>query len=244
MISCRWIRFGPYHFFKSFTCSALLILTSTLRQYTLSASWMCSAVMLPIGGNVSLQHLSFYSYDHACYFSSLANLQFATQLTSIEFTQTYADNLFRGEWPAFMPKLQVIKADEMFNMPPQQLLGYKSLRHLEWPQCCIARSTLTVVPKWFSNLTQSESLRLHFGISEFPVCLLQLKQLRSLDLSWSGPAFRDLSAAILQFVGFPALTRLDLSNPPRTEGDARVSSDNEQLLARLKEAMRLGVLQY
>lgn len=67
------------------------------------------------------------------------------------------------------------------------------------------------MPHEFSQLTQLETLRLLAfpGLAVFPACLLQLKQLSSLDIGY-GMHDVGLDEGILQFTEFIALTKLHL----------------------------------
>ena len=94
-------------------------------------------------------------------------------------------------------------------MLPQQITGYSQLRHLDMTGCCaLPGSTL---PAWFSQLTQLDTLRAHVQMlfSKFPKCVLQLKQLSSVDLARNAFHFFDLPVDVFRFSEFTALTRLD-----------------------------------
>ena len=204
-------------------------------------------VVLPQGNDVQLQHLDLYSKNDADYINVLRNLQDATQLTFIQFKKTCASNLEDG-WPALLPSLQVIKTRPLPLGPPPQLVGYPLLRHLELTYCYSTTNDLFALPTWFSQLTQLETLNLRGShLKEFPVCLMNLKQLCSLDLGnnyFYDDAFPE---EIAQFSGFSALTHLDLATPAVFwSRHARQSYTGEacQQLLSLKNALAPGVLQY
>ena len=205
------------------------------------------AVLLPIGSNVNLQRLCFYANNCLDNLRCLENLQAATQLSHIQFYYTCPENLRDSGWPAVMPKLAVVKLDGALSGPPLQFLGYSSLRHLDFRHS--SRGGLEhdemLLPSWFSQLGQLESLGWHTALSEFPACLLHLKQLCSLNLKDCGLTYANLPAAICGFLEFPALTCLDLSTSDWGETMARrMSSHTQNMLARLKQSLRPGVLQY
>ena len=141
-------------------------------------------LLLPTGSNVQLQHLSISAvFRGVDCFQELQNLQDATRLRSIEFHHTYPGNLNDGDWPVYMPNLNTIKADMLPGWPPQQLVDYDQLRHLDIQMYA---GDVTSFPTWFSQFTQLDTVRvLAFdGLSEFPVCLLHLKQLSSVNLGY------------------------------------------------------------
>ena len=136
-----------------------------------------------------------------------------------------------------MPKLAVVKCDDALTEPSENLTGYSSLRHLE----LVCVNLDLIAPRhWFSQLTQLESLTLRFDSSEFPLGLLHLKQLRSLNLRYCGLTRVELPPTMFEFLNFPALTCLDLSD----SGLGAIPSGNANLLARLKRALCPGVLHY
>lgn len=195
-------------------------------------------VLLPTGSSIQLQHLSISSEDCSGRFQQLQNLQDATRLTFIELIDTYPDNLDQGVWPASMPHLRTIRASAVLGLPPQQLLEYHKLRHLDMT-CCLASNDKSL-PTWCSQLTQLYTLRLNcvFGLNQFPVCLLHLRQLSSLDLSCNGLSRTDLPAEIVQFSKFTAVTSLDLTDRGQYSLAAR------QQLKELSGLMRPGVVRY
>ena len=203
------------------------------------------ALLLPVGSNVNLQHLSIFSHDNRTHHYRLENLQAATQLTYIDFCVSYPMDLYESGWPAYMPKLQVIQSINVPAVPPEQLIGYRSLRHLELGGNLMKPDhDQVVLPTWFSQLTQLESLRLRCDLSAFPLYLLHLKQLQSLNLRQCGLTYVQLPSAVFEFLDFPALTRLDLSGSSHYNGTMIVPSHTERLLARLQQLLRPGVLQY
>lgn len=207
---------------------------------------MPRAVQLPAGSNVSLQHLSLSAvYQHLNGQQSyrLDNLSAATQLTCIQLHGAYPHNLSEHGWPASMPNLQDISGSNLPSGPPQQLVGYSSLRHLTL-YCFNSKDAGVVLPTWLSRLTQLESLALHAKLSEFPNCLLPLKQLQSLNLTACGLATMQLPATVLEFLGFTALTHLDLWHYDGFDAPLNLCSHNEQLFAILKQSLRPDVLQY
>lgn len=110
-----------------------------------------------------------------------------------------------------MPHLKAIKTDSMLGLPPQQLVNYSNLRHLDI-SCHRMRHELFVLPTWCPHFTQLDALRLSVpsGFPEFPVCLLQLRQLSVLDLVYISVHHNVLPVEILQFSEFTALTVLDM----------------------------------
>lgn len=131
-------------------------------------------------------------------------------------------NLLEAEegWPKSMPCLNTIKAGMVPYSLPQQLVGYSQLRNLD--MTCYS---VSVLPSWFSQFTQLDTLRVRFeeGFSKFPECVLHLKQLSSLNLACNDLDRIDLPVDIVRFSEFCALTRLDLRSPitPQYSAKAR-----------------------
>ena len=214
----------------------------------LSMDWfsnMPRAVLLPAGSNVSLQHLSLRACQRLNGQESyrLDSLPTATQLTCIQFHGAYPHNLSEHGWPASMPNLQGIYGSNLPLGPPQQLVGYSSLRHLSL-HCFNSKHAGVVLPSWLSRLTQLESLGLHAKLSEFPNCLLHLKQLQFLNLTACGLETMQLPATVLGFLDFTALTSLDLFHYDGFDAPLKLSSHNEQLFAVLKQSLRPDVFHY
>lgn len=88
-------------------------------------------VLLPTGSNVQLQHLNIAARCLCMNFEELRNLQDATQLTSMQFSNTHPDNLDERGWPMFMPHLIAYRASNSPDWPPQQLATYPQLCSLE-----------------------------------------------------------------------------------------------------------------
>lgn len=151
-------------------------------------------------------------------------------------------NALNSSWPLSIPRLKTIKCDVMSCGPPQQLLGYPQLRHLS-----IHYFSVFTMPTWFSQLTQLDTLCICAGDREleFPGCLLQLRQLSSLDLICvqSAPDCVELPTEIPQFSEFTALTRLHMRWSFRAGGSA-YSSRARQQLANLSSLLGPDILYY
>lgn len=169
-------------------------------------------LQLPIGLHVQLQSINIMSPTYSDGFLELIGLQAATQLTSIELFNTYPGNFnHEAAWPAFMPHLQAIRIDDWQLRSPRQLVGYSSLRHLHLG-CHPHTRQPVILPDWLSQLTQLQTFSA-CGLSEFPACLLQLRQLCSLDVSLDD----DLCIAlpeVSRFSHFTGLTRLEMDTSP------------------------------
>ena len=137
------------------SCTQLtsLMIIWNWRQPT-DVGWrMPRRLWLPAGSNVQLQDLSVSAVlGGDDYFEELKNLQDATQLTSIDFQNTYPENLNERGWPVSMPHLNTIQADAMPWWPPQQLADYSQLRHLQIHVEHHASPT-PAMPTWISQLT-------------------------------------------------------------------------------------------
>ena len=198
-------------------------------------------ILLPTGSSVQLQHLSFSAWiGFEDRFQELQNLQDASQLSYLDFTGTYPVNFVEGAWPAYMPHLDTVKL-AISSALPQQLVDYSSLRHLDISchseQACHGRS----LPNWMSQLTQPDTLRVDAaavrGLSEFPVCLLQLRQLSGLDLSRTFFLLTDLPEEILQFSEFANLTSLCMC-------PVQPNSRAHRRLTRLENLLGPGILHW
>ena len=165
-------------------------------------------------------------------------MQDASQLTYLGFDTAYPANFDEGGWPAFMPHLETIRLATEHALP-QQLVDYSHLRNLDIR--CYSDHHGWSLPTWFSCLTQLDSLRVAapvaHGLSEFPVCLLQLRQLSSLDLSRSDFFGVDLPHEIIRFSEFTALTNLGMCG-------VQSSSRAHQQLTSLKTLLHPGVLHW
>lgn len=135
-----------------------------------------------------------------------------------------------------MPHLDTVKL-AIPSALPQQLVDYSSLRHLDIT--CYDRT----LPTWMSQLTQLDTLRVDAAAaadrrcSEFPVCLLQLKQLSSLDLYHILLVGNDLLEEIAHFSNFVALTDLCMCQ-------VQPNSGAHQQLTSLESLLGLGVLHW
>lgn len=168
------------------------------------------------------------------------NLQDSTQITSIEFKGTKAIILGEQGWPVCMPQLKALKVDCMLGPPPpQQLVTNSNLRHLD-SICHVMTHRLVVLPTCCSELTQLDSLRLSVpcGFPDFPVCLLQLRQLSVVDLAYISVHHNVLPVEILQFSEFTAFTVLDM----RPALGFHWSLQAREQLIRWKSLMDPGVL--
>ena len=110
-----------------------------------------------------------------------------------------------------MPRLETVKPATEHALP-QQLIDYSHLRHLD-VLCygkCYGRSLLF----WMLQLAQLDTLRVFAPdvdkSFEFPLCLLQLKQLSSLRLPHTEYSYTELPVEIVHFSEFTALTNLDM----------------------------------
>ena len=245
------------------TCTQITCLEVTLKYVGPNQVW------LPSGSTVQLHHLTISSRDQLgdAYvddiervgrtFNVLQNLSDATQLTSIRFDQLYPCNL-KQNWPTSLPNLEVIKMYGSPAIPPQEVVGYSLLRNLDLSGCFLDIDQAVALPDWLSQLTQLDHLNIT-GVwwSQFPLCLLQLRQLQSLSLSRSsvhnrlvmrshnGPAETaevDLPAEISQFSGFHGLTYLDL----RLAFGTRIVYSERALrqLSQLTKCLPPGMIRY
>lgn len=184
--------------------------TSCTQVTSLALTWqgyMRHSILLPAGSSVQLQLLSISAACGVSNFNVLQILQDATQLSAIAFHCSFPASLLGspgGAWPVYMPHLKIIKADIIPGVPPQQLVGYSQLRHLD-----VTLFGERSLPSSFSQLTQLDTLCVESiannGLHKFPVCLLHLKQLSSLDLKFGKFDSIELPVEILQFLQFSAL---------------------------------------
>ena len=198
---------------------------------------------LPCGQTVNLRRLVFRVASlgqHDRYIQELSSLAAAPSLTHLDFHSWYPNNMLSEDtWPTAMPNLHSLG---MFGdcFIAKELTGYSRLRHLKIE----AFHTCTMLPEYFSALTQLETLSLsHIDSAEFPFPVLCLGQLRSLNLA--GSLWKvNMPDEILCFAEWPHLTSLDLRhgrasssfNPDVYSADARL-----RLLA-LCDEMSSGVL--
>lgn len=162
--SLRWLCLGACHadFYDLTSCTQLtgLAVTWDLRHPEDDDWRMSRYLWLPAGSNVQLQGLSVSAESRGAeYFEELKNLQDATQLTSIDFHNTYPENLNETGWPVSMPHLNTIKVNMTLEWPPQlgqQLANYSQLRHLHI-QVEHGAGTTPATPAWISQLMQLET---------------------------------------------------------------------------------------
>lgn len=130
--------------------------------------------------------------------------------------------------------------------PFERLLGYSQLRHLDITCYFMDDDIDPFLPSWCTQLTQLESLRLHaiHGLLEFPVCLLQLRQLSSLDLLENAMFCIEFPSEMVQFSEFTALTNLDMRLLHRTQHHLKWKSTALSQLQSLESLWRRGVLPY
>lgn len=203
-------------------------------------------LFLPVGRDVRLQNLSLSAGHRHHVYDSLFNLQDATQLTAIEFNSKFPVNLLENGWPLSMPCLNTVKLGGLPVSPPQELVKYAQLRHLDIQ----VSETIWTLPTWFfSQLTQLATLRIGCtgGLSGFPGCLLQLPQLSSLDVRCvhGGDDCIELPAEILQFSEFTALTNIHLKWSHKTAGGpSAFSSRTLQQLDNLRGLLLPAIVHY
>ena len=218
--------------------------SSCTQLTSLAISWEGNPpkhVLLPAGSNVQLRHLLVSAVHFYGNCGDIQTLQDSTQLTCIEFLHTYPPNFDQVGWPISMPRLNTIKADMVPGLPPQQMINYSRLRHLD-----ISLSGDRYVPNWFSQLTQLETLTLKaaHGMTTFPMCVLRLTQLSSLDLKFNGMERIKLPDEIVQFSEFTALTRLHLRVIPVAFGQQGYDHMALHQLNGLSSLLSPGVLCY
>ena len=219
-------------------------LTDGTQITSLTLNWWWSLpqrILLPSGSSVQLQHLSISAdawLTSDDLYLELQNLQDASQLTYLEFHCAYPANFVAGGWPTVTPHLEVVKLATEHALP-QQLVDYSHLRLLDI--ACYSDHHARSLPTWVSQLTQLDSLRVVAqvaqGWSEFPVCLLHLRQLSSLDLSRSDFFGVNLPDEILHFSEFTALTNLGMC-------EVGSSSRAHQQLTSLKTLLGPGILHW
>lgn len=161
---------------------------SSCTQITLLAmAWLDeqpSSILLPKGPSVSLQHFAVSAVNDADYFNRLDNLADATKLTYLEFFKTFPWQM-EWNWPAAMPSLAVLKLHHFSGPLPAILSTYTCLQHLQLTSADLVSAHPTV-PICFSHLSNLKSLVLNDNsFTEFPVSIMHLKQLKTLDLSSS-----------------------------------------------------------
>lgn len=212
--------------------------------------WRIERLLLPAGRNVQLHSLSMSAdYTHPVSYFELHNLQDATQLTSMQVKAKFPINLSMYGWPLSMPCLNTIKFAVSPNWLPQQLVKYAQLRHLDIQGFASGLRSRQIVPTWFSQLTQLDTLRIwcKAGLSEFPGCLLQLRQLSSIDMRCvhSGDDCIELPVEILHFSEFSALTSIHLRWSRKTAGGpSAYSSRTLQQLDKLRSVLLPTILYY
>ncbi len=196
-------------------------------------------LLLLVGQCVQLQHLdisAYYSNANEATpvtFGALLNLAAASQLTRLELTNCWPDNLADGAWPSSMPMLKRLELLGSPSPPPAQMVNYSNLQHIQYDQRGYDFERYAI-PDWLSQITQLKSLDLSGGAAvNFPICLLELSQLISLRLSYCSL----LPAVITSFATWPNLIDLDLHCCGGTASADVVSIDTHLSLIELKEAL-------
>lgn len=209
---------------------------------------------LPAGNTVMLQCLQLLGVPYDNY--QLCNLRDATRLTCLEFRDMYPGRFDGYVWPDVMPALKVLIADCIPLAPPQELCGYTNLRLLDL-RCFYMvpetnRKTLRRLPDCFVHMTKLkklEILSIQDSLDYFPEVVLRLKHLCVVNLCDNRFERTGLSAEIMQFTEFSALTRLDFRlslepQRPQWRSTDFVTSSSTRQLAKLDSLIGLGVLDY
>lgn len=144
-----------------------------------------------------------------------------------------------------MPCLNTVKLGALPVSPPEELVNYAQLRHLDVQ----VSDNIWTLPTWFSQLTQLATLHISCegGLSGFPGCLLQLRQLSSLDVRCvhAGDDCIELPAEILYLSEFTALTSIHLRWSHKTAGGpSAYSSRTLQQLDNLRSLLLPATVHY
>ena len=213
---------GTAQSFDLTCCTQLTLLDLTVHHL------VSQHLTLPHGDHVQLQQLCLQGRKWDLQLV-LDNLCFATQLTSLDFSQVYPSNLQSDKgWPATMPLLEHVELVDLKCRPPHQWCHYPKLTSLN-----LSRLQYTHLPEWFSGMTQLKTL----GLSEarfpvFPSCLLQLSNLTQLLLNDIVPPMV-IPGDISSIAWWPCLCKLDLSIPVNTMKDYTYDLDSQVYVLRL-----------
>ena len=160
-------------------------LSQATQLTCLDISWDDSAddinrVVLPCGQGVSLLNLTLAFQDQGGGLADfLSNLGAASQLQKVFLDSISAPDLEHVPWPQAMPGLTSLRALYMTCSLPFEWSQYSALQELDLEGMMHA-----TLPDWFSELKQLKSLTLaQSSLTEFPLCLMHLSQLETLDMS-------------------------------------------------------------
>lgn len=168
---------------------------------------------LPSGSDVQLECLKIVNDDLSSPYTQLVNLGSASKLKHLRLEGTMPPASF--VWPDSLLNLTCLEGLKLRCVPP---LGWKQYSTLQ--VLTLNNMSYPHLPTWFSELTHLKVLGLREArLKHFPLCLMHLSQLHSLDLSLIGgvgflcpPELRSpmrLSKSIVQFAEWPFLTKLD-----------------------------------
>ena len=191
------------------------------------------SLVLPGGTDVGLRHL-FVSWDEMHDINDtfeMRNLGLAVHLTSIHLEDAFPDNLTLHGWPQAMPYLSHVTIELLKCSPPQALLTYPRLRHLD-----LSLISLETLPDFFTGLTQLEHLVMsnHNFTASFPQPVLALSQLQTLDMSSTESVAMCLPENLVHCATWPNLIRLNLE----LNYSAKYSLDSQMVLLLLSNAIK------
>ena len=189
-------------------CTSLTALHLSERQDVLRK------MILPEGEDVRLQdlHIKYLSMGGKGPFDML-NLDMALQLTCLTLYNACPDNLQQGAWPKALPVLKSLTLTSVTHTLSTKLCLYTQLEDLN-----LSLIHVNTLPIWFNNLTQLRNLWLrNCQFSQFPTSLLELSQLRTLDMKYMYPV--SLPEGISAIVHWSHLSVLDLSTHSGTLHD-------------------------
>ena len=172
-------------------------LSSCVHLFHLKFTWRVAtaepqAVQLPFGPHVQLRSLEILAnlrdpslWKHLRF--SLANLEYAIQLTHFKFHACSLGNEF---WPVAMPALEVLTLTQSAVALPSAVQMYTNVRCLTYSQFAFDDAELDnfpglrmPLPQWGSTLTHLKALHMRLvNFKEFPSCVLSLDQLETLQV--------------------------------------------------------------
>lgn len=200
----------------------------------LSITWVDNSedtrhVMLPCGQHVQLAclKLSVALCDPLCV-DFLDKLGAASGLHDLGLHSVWPPDMEHAAWPRLMPHSTSVVATPMPCGLPVQWRAYTALQKLELN--AIHCSTLPTWVSELSNLKQVMLARAFF--TEFPVSVLCLSQLISLNLSWIEPPL-EIPQAISSLAGWSFLTDVNFA----LDGEDDYSIDSQMNLMRLQRAL-------